>query len=65
MTELIDMTSTMVDNQPDCPSTARKNSRVGIGETTMQVLRFGGSMDVSSSEYAELRNYVYGINGRY
>jgi hypothetical protein len=36
-----------------------------IGETTIKILNPGGLKGVSTFDYVELRNYIYGVNGRY
>ena len=65
MADTFDATNSLIDSQADGASGARKKSRNIVGETTMQIFRVGGLTDITSSEYAELRNYIYGINGRY
>lgn len=65
MTALTDATNAVAGNHPDSQGTCQKRSSTPVGETTMQIFRIGGSMEMTSSDYLELRNYVYGINGRY
>ncbi len=36
-----------------------------IGETTIKILNPSGLTGVSTFDYVELRNYIYGVNGRY
>lgn len=37
----------------------------GVGESTLRLLKLSGLTGISTFDYAELRNYIYGINGRY
>ena len=35
------------------------------GESTIKLLKPSGLTGISTSDYVELRNYIYGVNGRY
>lgn len=35
------------------------------GESTIRLLKPSGLTGVSTFDYVELRNYIYGVNGRY
>jgi hypothetical protein len=39
--------------------------QLGAGESTIQLLKPSGLTNISTFDYVELRNYIYGINGRY
>jgi hypothetical protein len=36
-----------------------------VGETTINMLKPVNLAGISTIDYAELRNYIYGVNGRY
>jgi hypothetical protein len=35
------------------------------GESTIRLLKPSGLAGISTLDYVELRNYIYGVNGRY
>jgi hypothetical protein len=37
----------------------------GAGESTIRLLKPSELTDISTFDYVELRNYIYGVNGRY
>jgi hypothetical protein len=38
---------------------------IGAGESTIRMLKPSGLTGISTFDSIELRNYIYGINGRY
>lgn len=39
--------------------------QIGAGESTIHMLKPSGLTGISNLDYVELRNYIYGVNGRY
>lgn len=38
---------------------------IGVGESTIRMLKPSGLTGISTFDSLELRNYIYGVNGRY
>ncbi len=48
------------------PNDAEKvKAQTVAGESTIRLLKPSGMADVSTFDSVELRNYIYGVNGRY
>ncbi len=63
--------SLMIDTLNSTPTAEESSNsdklkvQKSIGESTSKILKPNGLTEISIFDYAELRNYIYGVNGRY